>query len=530
MANVPESATFDAGIYQLEITDAVIGGVNGISNLQAKGLANRTKWLKQQVDALNLLKGTVAIFSAANSYSGGQQVIYQKNIWQANTAISPGAFNPANWTRQLGVAAESALATAAPLIDGTAAVGTSTNVAREDHVHPTDTTRLAVSDLATQAEALAGTSNTKWMSPLLVAQASGTTITSINASRPLLASELGLVHVDATSAAVTITLPASDASLGIRDVILRRLDNTGNRLVIQSAGTDKIKFHTHLASAGYLFFVLMGAGDWWRLRSDGAGNWWPVGRYDSTPLGRPVFETTTAFSPGGWAGINGFIYNRAEWPWVWDHAQQSGMLTTEALRAGKEGCWTSGDGATTFRSPEGRGEFLRVLDEKRGVEKDVIYGNLTVGSPTITAVSFIGSTFGNGATISGTGIPVGATVLSMNVATGTITMSANATAAGSTSVTVIGRQPGSSQAGTPNSIDTGASNAVLSGKVSGINDPGVARVGFAMDEGDITKYHANAGQFAIGATNGGPFSTGTEVSWGQVRPRNIAYPGRLKLI
>jgi hypothetical protein len=171
MSNVPESAVYDAGIYQIEIVDAVIGGVNGISNLQAKGLANRTTWLKQQVDALNLLKGTgVAIFSAANSYTGGQQVIYQKNIWQANTAISPGAFNPANWTRQLGVAAESALADAVPQQDGVAAVGTSTDVAREDHVHPVDTSRVAVSDLASQAEGEAGTNNTKWMSSLRVAQ------------------------------------------------------------------------------------------------------------------------------------------------------------------------------------------------------------------------------------------------------------------------------------------------------------------------------------------------------------------------
>jgi hypothetical protein len=145
MANLPESAAYDAGIYQIELVDAVIGGVNGISNLQAKGLANRTTWLKAQVDALNALKGTgTAAFSAGSSYSGGQQVIYQKNIWQANTSISPGAFNPANWTRQLGVAAESSLADAVPLMDGVAAVGTSTDVAREDHVHPTDTSRAAL--------------------------------------------------------------------------------------------------------------------------------------------------------------------------------------------------------------------------------------------------------------------------------------------------------------------------------------------------------------------------------------------------
>lgn len=38
-------------------------------------------------------------------------------------------------------------ATANPIVDGTAAVGTSVKYAREDHVHPTDTSRAAVSDL-----------------------------------------------------------------------------------------------------------------------------------------------------------------------------------------------------------------------------------------------------------------------------------------------------------------------------------------------------------------------------------------------
>lgn len=53
MANVPETASFDAGIYQIETTDPVLGGVNGIANAQAKGLANRTAFLKQQIDQLN---------------------------------------------------------------------------------------------------------------------------------------------------------------------------------------------------------------------------------------------------------------------------------------------------------------------------------------------------------------------------------------------------------------------------------------------------------------------------------------------
>jgi hypothetical protein len=39
-------------------------------------------------------------------------------------------------------------ATTAPLIDGTAAVGTSSRYARQDHVHPTDTTRAPLASPA----------------------------------------------------------------------------------------------------------------------------------------------------------------------------------------------------------------------------------------------------------------------------------------------------------------------------------------------------------------------------------------------
>ncbi|MGN5187187.1 hypothetical protein ACTG1J_13270 [Aeromonas veronii] len=53
MANVSETPSFDAGIYQIETTDPVLGGPNGIANAQAKGLANRTAFLKQQIDYLN---------------------------------------------------------------------------------------------------------------------------------------------------------------------------------------------------------------------------------------------------------------------------------------------------------------------------------------------------------------------------------------------------------------------------------------------------------------------------------------------
>ena len=46
MANVTEQSNWELGIYQIETSDAVIGGVGGIANRQALQLANRTLWLK----------------------------------------------------------------------------------------------------------------------------------------------------------------------------------------------------------------------------------------------------------------------------------------------------------------------------------------------------------------------------------------------------------------------------------------------------------------------------------------------------
>ncbi|BBP69227.1 hypothetical protein PHLH6_12310 [Pseudomonas sp. Seg1] len=201
-------------------------------------------------------------------------------------------------------------------------------------------------------------------------------ITRISASKLLDAQELGLVLIDGSAGAMTVTLPDADAGLGVRDVIVRRVDNTVNRLVVQASGSDRIRFHTHLSASGYPFLVLMGGGDWWQLRSDGAGSWWPVGRLDNTPLGRPSFETTMALNPGGYGLLNGYFFKRAEWPWLWNFAQASGALTTEAARWNREGAWTSGDGASTFRIPEVRGEFLRALDETRGVDIGRVVGSL----------------------------------------------------------------------------------------------------------------------------------------------------------
>ncbi|WP_155122393.1 gp53-like domain-containing protein [Burkholderia ubonensis] len=51
MSNLIEVDRWENGIYQLETSDPVIGGPDGIDNLQAKQLANRTQFLKRLVEA-----------------------------------------------------------------------------------------------------------------------------------------------------------------------------------------------------------------------------------------------------------------------------------------------------------------------------------------------------------------------------------------------------------------------------------------------------------------------------------------------
>ena len=78
MANLAESAAWESGIYQIETTDDVLGGADGISNLQAKQLANRTLYLKGALDsALELLdaKQSVRVATTANIVLSGVQTI-----------------------------------------------------------------------------------------------------------------------------------------------------------------------------------------------------------------------------------------------------------------------------------------------------------------------------------------------------------------------------------------------------------------------------------------------------------------------
>lgn len=339
----------------------------------------------------------------------------------------------------------------------------------------------------------------------------GSVVTRLSSNRTLKPSELGLVLANAAASSLTIELPSSDASISGRDIIVYRTDNSIHRLIVRATDKDTLKFHTHLNPTGYPFMVLMGAGDWWHLRSDGTGSWWPVGRFDSTPLGRPVFETTTAFNPGGYGPLNGQLLKRAEWPWLWDHAQQSGMLYAEREQR-MEGAWSSGDGRTTFRSPEARGEFLRVLDQGRGVDRTHVTGIAKKGSSVITEIR-AHARLVPGMLIEGRHLPRGSKITKVN--DGEIVVSSKSEKDGYGTWQVAGRVAGSwtSDAFSDHTHSVSLGQGV--GNLDSLVPASVAR--------------GSAGLQHVVSHNVSPSYIG-HIGDAETRPRNIAYPGCIKMI
>lgn len=72
----------------------------------------------------------------------------------------------------------------------------------------------------------------------------------------------------------------------------------------------------------------------------------------------------------------GALLSRADYPALWSFAQASGMLVSEAAWAIDPGKFSTGDGSTTFRTMDVRGDFIRTLDSGRGIDAGRVLGSL----------------------------------------------------------------------------------------------------------------------------------------------------------
>lgn len=91
MANLIETPQWETGVYQIETTDPVVGGPDGISNIQAKQLANRTAYLKTTLESLATELAALGITDVA----GLQAALDGKTPWAvADAVISAAGLTP----------------------------------------------------------------------------------------------------------------------------------------------------------------------------------------------------------------------------------------------------------------------------------------------------------------------------------------------------------------------------------------------------------------------------------------------------
>ncbi|MCA8275938.1 phage tail protein [Burkholderia sp. AU30280] len=101
---------------------------------------------------------------------------------------------------------------------------------------------------------------------------------------------------------------------------------------------------------------------------------WVLAALSTATVGQIVFEPRT-LPRAGFLKANGVLVNRADYPALWAYAQASGTLVSDdEWRNERWGCFSHGDGSTTFRLPELRGEFIRCwadgrddIDAKRAI-------------------------------------------------------------------------------------------------------------------------------------------------------------------
>jgi microcystin-dependent protein len=223
-------------------------------------------------------------------------------------------------------------------------------------------------------------------------------LVGFSANATLSVDDAGMVLVNASGGARTITLPAANA-LGGRPIRyqIEKTDSTANTVTVQRAGTDMIESAGSVVLSGQWASVTLvsdGLGAWVTLRPNipaatsgvaGLTRYATIaeavaGSADNlavTPAGLGALLTgMIAFfpataAPTGWLKANGALVSRATFFNLWAVAQASGNLVTDAawLAAnGPTGAFSQGDGSTTFRIPDLRGEFIRGFDDGRGAD------------------------------------------------------------------------------------------------------------------------------------------------------------------
>ena len=125
------------------------------------------------------------------------------------------------------------------------------------------------------------------------------------------------------------------------------------------------------------------------------------------PAGLIGYFVGTA-APAGWVKANGTLLSRTTFADLFAHANGTGLVSEADWTNNNFGRYSVGDGSTTFRVPDLRGEFVRSWDDARGVDSGRAIGTwqgdeLRSHTHTIAAPAGSGIAAGGTSSLSGAG-------------------------------------------------------------------------------------------------------------------------------
>ncbi len=396
MGNLNETEKWEENIYQLETSDPVLGGADGISNRAPRQLANRTKWLKKKTeeaaqslaehvrsrnhpDATLTAKGFTQLSSATNSTSetlaatpkavkaaydlaAGKAPASHTHPWSQITGV-PAASLTAKGTVQLSSATDSQSETEAATPKAVkAAYDLAAGKAPVSHTHPwSQITGVPAASLTAKgtvqlSSATDSQSETEAATPKAVkaaydlaagkapvshthpwSQITGVPAASLTAKGTVQLSS----DINSTSEILAATPKAVKAAYDLANG-KQPADATLTALAGLATAADRLPYFTGADRAELATLTAIGRAIIAKGSIKDVLNYLGLGEGSALPVGVPV-PWPTATPPAGWLKCDGRAFTKEQYP----------VLARVY---------------PTLRLPDLRGEFIRGWDDGRKVD------------------------------------------------------------------------------------------------------------------------------------------------------------------
>ena len=334
MANLTETSRWEAGIYQFETSDPVMGGPNGIDNRPTSELANRTLWLKNEIakavqsiganktaadQALALKANAATLFTAGAGLTGGGSLAANRSFALATPSTLSGS--TANWAGNGATGHTHELAKATPTVAGVVKLVNALDVSA------TDAALTAAMGKKLQDEKL-GNSGDQTISngTLTVGRAASWSAIKIPSGTGSWEIETNPQSSAAVEGSIRMGFKFTESGQADKGIIMPAL-SSGYETVAYQGWVNQRLSETDFVTASDFQWASLKPGT--------------------------VMYFAGEQAPHGWLAANGAAVSRAGFP---------NLFAVIGTRYG------AGDGQSTFNLPDLRGEFVRGWDDGRNVD------------------------------------------------------------------------------------------------------------------------------------------------------------------